>query len=527
MRYPLPRIDEVSRAAISALDPERSLRPTILIVLQVHCTVFRSNNMPSAESTVAIDLLTSVSPISQNPKPFSISLSKPKASVQTTNPRKRPHSSLAEESDSDHGVNDQKQQLVSSFDRSAGGAIVVEGGNGNAKASLVIASQKNRDWRAESSRKRGRNSLPAEEIARREGRNIGVVEDAVTKPQVYGLTVVRKEDAGALQEDKESVMVKELANQEMISSQPMTADEEAVAALMGEQKRKELVLPAVQNEGEDGDFFTARANGSGAYEEDAFKADVASRPDSASLDDYATVPIEEFGAALLRGMGWKEGDVVGKRKDRVVKPRVLERRPQLLGLGAKEVPEGLEEIGGAWGKAAKGKKLANKGFTKLLLKNTKTGELLSEEELKARREQQSVVVDDWRERRERNLKADEGKKEERRERERDEERRDERSRNASSRRERSRSPDRRRDRRRDYRDEPDDTGKQDRNRERRRREEERDSGRDREIGRSSKYEHRSRRVHEDEQSNYRSSKDRHRERDERDDTRSRRRQEVY
>ena len=481
--------------------------------------------MPSAESITAIDLLTSVSPISQNPKPFSISLSKPKASTQTTNPRKRPHSSLADESDLDHDVKDQKRQLVSSFDRSAGGAIGFESGNDNAKAPLVIIAQKNRDWRAESSRKRGRNLLPAEEIARREGRTIKVVEDAVPKPQVYGLTVVKKKNVEALEEDKESIM-KELRNEEVVPSQPMTADEEAVAALMGERKRKELVLPAVRNEIEEGDIFTGRANSSGAYEEDTFKADVASRPDSASLDDYVTVPIEEFGAALLRGMGWKEGDVVGKRKDRVVKPRVLERRPQLLGLGAKEVPEGLEEIGGAWGKAAKGKKMP-KGFTQMLLKNTKTGELLSEEELKARKEQQSVVVDDWRERRERNLKADEGKKEERREREREEERRDEGSRNTSSRRERSRSPDRRRDRRRDYKDQTDDSDRQDRDRERKRRDKERDSGRDREGERSSKYEHRSRRDYKYEQSDSRSSRDRQRERNERDDTRSRRRQEVY
>ena len=482
--------------------------------------------MPSAEPTIAIDLLTSVSPISQNPKPFSISLSKTKASTQTTNPRKRPHSSLAEDSDSDHDVNDQKQQLVSSFDRSAGGAIGFENGNGSAKAPLVIVAQRNRDWRAESSRKKGRNLLPAEEIARREGRTIGVVEDTGAKQQVYGLTIVKKEDAEALKEDEDSI-TKASTNQELAIDRPMTTDEEAVAALMGERKGKELVLPVVKNEIDEGDIFTGRANGSGVYEEDAFKADVASRPDSASLDDYATVPIEEFGAALLRGMGWKEGDVVGKRKDRVVKPRVLERRPQLLGLGAKEVPEGLEEIGGAWGKAAKGKKMASKGFTKLLLKNTKTGELLSEEELKARKEQQSVVIDDWKERRKRNLKADEGKKEERREWEREEERRDEGSRNVSSRRERNRSPDRRRDRRRDYRDETGDNDRQNRDRERRRRDKERDSGRDKEGERSSKHEHRSRREHEYEQSNHRSSKDRQRERNERDDTRSRRRQEVY
>lgn len=34
----------------------------------------------------------------------------------------------------------------------------------------------------------------------------------------------------------------------------------------------------------------------------------------ASLDDYERVPIEAFGAALLRGMGWKEGEALGSGK---------------------------------------------------------------------------------------------------------------------------------------------------------------------------------------------------------------------
>jgi hypothetical protein len=33
-----------------------------------------------------------------------------------------------------------------------------------------------------------------------------------------------------------------------------------------------------------------------------------------SLDDYERVPIDAFGAALLRGMGWKEGNMVGKNQ---------------------------------------------------------------------------------------------------------------------------------------------------------------------------------------------------------------------
>ncbi len=39
-------------------------------------------------------------------------------------------------------------------------------------------------------------------------------------------------------------------------------------------------------------------------------------PNVADLEDYEKVPIEEFGAAMLRGMGWSEGKVVGKNQKR-------------------------------------------------------------------------------------------------------------------------------------------------------------------------------------------------------------------
>ena len=32
------------------------------------------------------------------------------------------------------------------------------------------------------------------------------------------------------------------------------------------------------------------------------------RPSEATLEDYKSVPIEQFGLAMLRGMGWAEGE---------------------------------------------------------------------------------------------------------------------------------------------------------------------------------------------------------------------------
>ncbi|CAJ0600923.1 unnamed protein product [Cylicocyclus nassatus] len=50
--------------------------------------------------------------------------------------------------------------------------------------------------------------------------------------------------------------------------------------------------------------------------------------------DYSAVPIEEFGLAILRGCGWKDGEGIG-RHPQVVPLRLPPRRPNGLGLGAK------------------------------------------------------------------------------------------------------------------------------------------------------------------------------------------------
>lgn len=40
-------------------------------------------------------------------------------------------------------------------------------------------------------------------------------------------------------------------------------------------------------------------------------SDLATRPEESNLDEYESMPIEHFGAALMRGMGWKEGAPIG------------------------------------------------------------------------------------------------------------------------------------------------------------------------------------------------------------------------
>ncbi|XP_044271247.1 G-patch domain and KOW motifs-containing protein [Tribolium madens] len=64
---------------------------------------------------------------------------------------------------------------------------------------------------------------------------------------------------------------------------------------------------------------------------------VAEGAQESSLDDYESVPITDFGMAMLRGMNWKEGMPIGKRTKKTEVPKVPELRPKGLGLGANKM----------------------------------------------------------------------------------------------------------------------------------------------------------------------------------------------
>ncbi len=297
------------------------------------------------------------------------------------------------------------------------------------KEALVIKAEKNRDWREESRKRRRKNLLPPEVQAQQNGKSHGAQAPQVDRDEVSKTSGLRfvKQDA-----DGDTAMAGQQPQDTTTQppAPPKTAEEEALASLLGNSEKKStLTIPALETDLSND--YEPGSNSRLEYqnENDRFKADLLSRPDVATLDDYAAVPVEDFGAAMLRGMGWKEGGKVGKQRagatNSVVKekPRVVERRPALLGIGAKEVPGGVGEEFGAWGKVAKGKRKTDLLYNPVVMKNSVTGELLSEEELKAKVVEQSEKdkkkgEDDWRERRDRNLKADADRKGERRDRDR-------------------------------------------------------------------------------------------------------------
>ena len=309
----------------------------------------------------------------ERPAKFSISFgtrSKPPTIKATS--KKRTYASLTEDdSGDDQDALSGKAQLVHAFDQAIGGAVGVE--KKDEKGPLVIVAQRNLDWREEARRKRGGNILPAEEQARRAGKGSSVGKNKDEQEQVYGLLVTDKS------QPKQDISMADAPSLEQ--EKPKSADEEALEALLGE-KQSTLVIEQAEQEDT---RFQLRTN-----DTHAFRADIAARPESASLADYEAVPIEDFGLALLRGQGWKPGDPIGRRKTATpVVARVPQKRANLLGIGAKEVPEGLEEMG-AWGKGSKKKgNRIDRNYNPLVLRNRETGEVLTEAELKDRKNESS------------------------------------------------------------------------------------------------------------------------------------------
>lgn len=77
-------------------------------------------------------------------------------------------------------------------------------------------------------------------------------------------------------------------------------------------------------------------------ETSAFREDVQTRPDEPDIDAYTRVPVGQFGAALLRGMGWTPGTAASRSgRAGLTSAYVPNRRPAMLGIGAKEMAQSI------------------------------------------------------------------------------------------------------------------------------------------------------------------------------------------
>ncbi|EWY86843.1 hypothetical protein FOYG_11213 [Fusarium oxysporum NRRL 32931] len=193
------------------------------------------------------------------------------------------------------------------------------------KKDYVIARQSNHDWRSEAkAQRKSKNSLPEEARAQQNNTTVETEPADQDKGLKWGLTIKEKteddnKDIGS--ESKE----KPVSNDDDQKKPPpkRTADDEAMEALLGNKEEDEKIIHPT--------------------EADAYRRDIQGAGETSTLDDYEAMPVEEFGAALLRGMGW-DGKPRGTVKE-------VKRRPNRIGLGAKEL-KGEEDLGG-WNQSGK------------------------------------------------------------------------------------------------------------------------------------------------------------------------------
>ena len=202
---------------------------------------------------------------------------------------------------------------------------------------LVIPALKNRDWRELARRRRaGANGKmyvpPAGQAGTGADGSVGGLgtRDTINSgPQVEGLQLRKRArlDDMAVEPESSAVTSQEQQPEE-------TEDQRAIRALLasteggdGHEAPMVDVIPLTNGD-------PARR---GPTEDDAFKQDIDELPREATLSDYERVPVAQFGAALLRGMGWKPGEPASRNKKRgIVEPWLPSSRPALLGIGAKE-----------------------------------------------------------------------------------------------------------------------------------------------------------------------------------------------
>jgi hypothetical protein len=324
---------------------------------------------------------------------------------------KRPRLALGDDEEDDSS----KQQEISGWDAAEGGAVDISGSK-EKEAPRVIPALPNRNWRDDARRKQQLAKAPHTKPQN------GEVTAKTEQPQIqYGLTILKKEEQqkdGAVEEANAPEPMEDVKDN---LTEEQRLEKKALDALInGKSTDEELVIP-LHNE------------------EDAFLNDLRSAPDAPTLDSYEATPIEGFGAALLRGMGWKDGEAIG-RKGAPAKPKELTRRPALLGIGAKEEAATGVELGDFRGNKGKGKKAAQ-SYNPVALRNKVTGEVITEDELKAKLEQQDMVQDEPK--KERRKYGDE-EEDSRRDKRKSERRRDD-DYDSERRRDRDRKDDRRRD----------------------------------------------------------------------------------
>lgn len=190
---------------------------------------------------------------------------------------------------------------------------------------LVIAPLKDRDWRELARKRRSAGHFVPASAKAQDGPDgsaggLGLRDTINTGPVLSGLQIRKR---SVVSQQNETVVQSETRQEGVVMEE--TEDQKAIRAILAEAQGQTDDAPLV-------DIIPTSVS-----EAEALRQDMEGLPDPSSLEDYARVPVSQFGAALLRGMGWKEGTAASRKPGKgLVQPYLPEARPALLGIGAKE-----------------------------------------------------------------------------------------------------------------------------------------------------------------------------------------------
>lgn len=207
--------------------------------------------------------------------------------------------------------------------------------SGPGAAPFVIGGHKNRDWKSEMrTRKAGKTVLPHEVQAQVSNEGLKETEPADQDKEIkWGLSILKRQspeastppagDAGDKDGSTGDGMERNGHSTEQVDS-PDDPDVDAMNALLGKKRKaaRDFII----------DDASKRDESVALSEQDAYQRGYQEAADVSTIDEYEAIPEGEFGAAMLRGMGWKG-------EERAPKPKAHVRRPHLMGLGAKEDEE--------------------------------------------------------------------------------------------------------------------------------------------------------------------------------------------
>ncbi|KAH8161829.1 hypothetical protein CIB48_g6424 [Xylaria polymorpha] len=229
--------------------------------------------------------------------------------------------------DSDSGEDDDtigKHQAVTTISAN----ITASGGSdlsaGKRRKEYVISSQKNRDWKADVKGRKG-DRTSAAHTSSLQNRNLEIAPADRETEIKWGLNVTKKSaHDGTLSPDDDT---EEKRNgvpdiDTPLPNSPIDADKDAMDALLGKRNPAQRLI--IKD--------SAASSKPQFSDQDAYQRGVQEAAEVSTIEEYGEIPEGEFGAAMLRGMGWK-GEEFGS------KPKEAKRRPHLMGLGSKEDEE--------------------------------------------------------------------------------------------------------------------------------------------------------------------------------------------